>query len=526
MALFGESGFFGLVTDSSSNVASSSSTPPTTVADSASLHSDTSKHDLIIVAEEPLNDDALLDGPPLANTDLPTESGSPRRPRRSAVAAPVYNLSKLSGTDGHGKRRANGDVVSDRRRRTISGDTLVGSIEVAAHGGAPKATKAGKAASKAIDALDLSSPRTRRQARLSLSPRSQRTSTSRRPVVQSRISSLGSKLSSLGKRGRKAADTGISRMSRELMRLQDTKEFAHVDDKPVVHTVWSNGKFIDPNEPAPPPRKKTKVPEPEPEPEKEKEAEPVSKIKQRRVKKYLGRGLYAGQDGPADVFKGLSVAEKKQLASIPELLPSGRINKIMPSPMYTGLRLLLAGRDFKLPYQVCNPLPPGQPKPEEWKKMTKSMPWFFCQAYCPFYTNMLPDRFIGDSKEYWRNTPHFIDQSTCVCTPDDGCGESCQNRIMLYECDSGNCNVGPANCQNRAFADLTARRIKGGKYRVGVDVIKTSDRGYGVRSNRCFRANQIIMEYTGEIITEEECERRMNEVYKDNEVSFPAPPAT
>ena len=26
------------------------------------------------------------------------------------------------------------------------------------------------------------------------------------------------------------------------------------------------------------------------------------------------------------------------------------------------------------------------------------------------------------------------------------------------------------------------------------------------------------MEYAGEIITEEECERRMNEVYKDNEV--------
>ena len=49
-------------------------------------------------------------------------------------------------------------------------------------------------------------------------------------------------------------------------------------------------------------------------------------------------------------------------------------------------------------------------------------------------------------------------------------------------------------------------------------MIKTSDRGYGVRSNRCFRPNQIIMEYTGEIITEEECERRMNEVYKHNEV--------
>lgn len=89
---------------------------------------------------------------------------------------------------------------------------------------------------------------------------------------------------------------------------------------------------------------------------------------------------------------------------------------------------------------------------------------------------------------------------------------------MLYECDETNCNVGPDFCNNRAFANLTARRNKGGKYRVGVEVIKTSDRGHGVRSNRCFEPHQIIMEYAGEIITEEECERRMNEVYKDNEV--------
>lgn len=89
---------------------------------------------------------------------------------------------------------------------------------------------------------------------------------------------------------------------------------------------------------------------------------------------------------------------------------------------------------------------------------------------------------------------------------------------MLYECDEKNCNVGKELCQNRAFADLTARRSKGGKYRVGVEVVKTSDRGYGVRSNRNFHANQIIMEYSGEIITEKECERRMNNEYKNNEV--------
>ena len=90
---------------------------------------------------------------------------------------------------------------------------------------------------------------------------------------------------------------------------------------------------------------------------------------------------------------------------------------------------------------------------------------------------------------------------------------------MLYECDDKNCNIGKDLCCNRAFQDLAERTKKGGPYRIGVDVVKTSDRGFGVRSNREFAPGQIIMEYTGEIITEEECERRMNEEYKENEVS-------
>ena len=58
-----------------------------------------------------------------------------------------------------------------------------------------------------------------------------------------------------------------------------------------------------------------------------------------------------------------------------------------------------------------------------------------------------------------------------------------------------------------------------GKYNVGVEVLRTADRGNGVRANRCFGPNQIIVEYTGEIVTQEECERRMHNIYKENEVS-------
>lgn len=104
-----------------------------------------------------------------------------------------------------------------------------------------------------------------------------------------------------------------------------------------------------------------------------------------------------------------------------------------------------------------------------------------------------------------------------MCTADTGCDENCQNRYMFYECDNGNCSLG-RDCGNRSFDELKQRAKAGGKYNIGVEVIKTPDRGYGVRSNRTFEPNQVIVEYTGEIITQSECEKRMRTTYKKNEV--------
>ncbi|CAG9947038.1 unnamed protein product [Clonostachys rosea f. rosea IK726] len=503
-----------LPNDTFSNDASlPNSTPPTTVADSASMNSEPSKLDEITVDvdSEPTtslpssahDDVPMLDAPVQEPVQEGEARDTPTRPRRSK-AAPVYNLSKLSGTDGHGKRRANGDVISNRRRRTLIKAGLMEDDGFLEQENARAVNR-----SKAIGARDsqsasqTSSPRTIRRAKPSPPPRS----SSRRATLD--VATLNRMIVNTDRRGRKSMDKIVApppqKISRELRRLQDTKEFAHVDEQPIVTTVWANGKYVDPKEAESRARKRAKKDEPKNDPKADQEEtespEPVTNTKQRRIKKYLEKGLYSGQDAPMDIYKGLTMTEKKQLSELPELIPSGRVNKIMPSPMFTGLRTLIAGRDFRLPFHVCNPLPPGQPKPDEWRKMTKN-------------------RFIGDSKDIWRKSPHYHDMSKCVCKPEDGCGDNCQNRIMLYECDDSNCSVGKENCTNRAFADLTARRNKGGKYRVGVEVIKTSDRGYGVRSNRCFEPNQIIMEYAGEIITEEECERRMNEIYKNNDCYY------
>lgn len=90
---------------------------------------------------------------------------------------------------------------------------------------------------------------------------------------------------------------------------------------------------------------------------------------------------------------------------------------------------------------------------------------------------------------------------------------------MLYECNDEICNVGSERCSNREFQRLAERTASKNSFHIGVEVFKTPDRGHGIRASRAFRPGQIIMEYIGEIITEEESDRRMNELYKDNEVS-------
>lgn len=433
--------FSGFPTDASSNNASFTSTPPTTIADAASVASDTSKHEItatiqaldapasstpVVGSAEPAEPahPAESAGPaepaehpehpenieqtvqvatdqspqldqqtPKASTPVSDhETPTPRRARsaRAAAQAPVYNLAKLAGTHIHGKRRANGDSVRDKRRRTISGDTLV------ADNGAGTNLSLDGIVQRGVDALDMNwslsapnSPSTARdgdaQTKIAANTKKQKAKAAPANRISTRASGAAAaeaiitKAASVGMRGRKMLEN--RRIPRELRRLQDTNEFMGVEAKPVLHTIWSNGKYIDPNEldvDGEPLRKKAKKerasarPEPEAEAEASKEETPTVAPKQKRVKKWLDKGLYAGQPAPLDYTKGMSTAEKKKLVQLPELAPTGKVNKTFPLPMFAGLRLLINGRDFKLPYDVCNPLPPGQPKPDEWRKMTKS----------------------------------------------------------------------------------------------------------------------------------------------------------
>jgi [histone H3]-lysine4 N-trimethyltransferase ASH1L len=345
---------------------SSSSTPPTSIGDSVSISSTSLK---------------------LENTE-PTERASAEpsteRSRRARPSIGTYNVKVLSGTAIHAPKKYSKDPsVIESRRRTISGDTLVSALASSNSSTETVEKGADRLVRDGIEALDLQwsvkrLPKSRSQIGLGASPKKsaiQRDLDRRRSTRSSgeQIESLTKKLSVLGKRGRKTLEdglAGLAKAKRELRNLADTPEYAKIDTKPVVHEVWSNGKLVL----AEPPRKKKKVDEAVVEKKKltsESDKKPdAPKFKGgKREKVWLSKGLYAGQEHRNfDWFADEFGKTRKDAVDVTPYQP----NKFMPLPMWHGQRLLHIGRHFKLPFDVCSPLPPGQPKPDEWRKTSSS----------------------------------------------------------------------------------------------------------------------------------------------------------
>ena len=233
------------------------------------------------------------------------------------------------------------------------------------------------------------------------------------------------------------------------------------------------------------------------------------KVTAKKGKRWQKEGLYVGQSIDNDRAQ---VGSKKLQKERPGSSGSGVSQKTaVQSTKRTMLQLPMFGylRDdkeveFKIPFDVFAPsFKKGDPKPKDWNaKHNRS------------------NRIVGDAKEIWYKK-NSLAHSLCICQPPDdgelGCDENCLNRLMHYECNENNCMLNGSGCSNRPFAQLAARMKKGGPYDIGVEVIGTNNRGFGVRACRTFAPGEIIMEYTGEIVTEYESERRMIEEYSKSD---------
>lgn len=348
----------GITVDCSA-VQSSSSTPPTSIGDTASLASASMK----------------------LETPLPTpEEPSTGRSRRARTSVGTYNVKALTGTAIHAPKKFYKDSEeqdNQTRRRTISGETLVSSFGLSSSSTETVQNDMNQLVRDGIDALDLEwsakkLPKSRSRISLNDSPKkaSQQADNISRKLTRSagtKVESFTKKLSVLGKRGRQTFENRLTKAKRELRNLADTNEYAGIDTKPVLLEVWSNGKLVTEE----PPKKKRKTEEVTASAPDAEEAKRTDKKKptERKEKLWLTKGLYAGQD-KADLDKWSKKYGKGKDRS--QDASSSPLNSVLPLPMWHGQRLLEIGRDFKLPFDVCSPLPPGQPKPDEWRKTSSS----------------------------------------------------------------------------------------------------------------------------------------------------------
>lgn len=425
------------------------------------------------------------------------------RPRRSRVS---YNVNEIENKPLARAATAEGT-------RTFSGETLVGSeTNVSVAGGQDIDTPRRKTLGDGIEKLDL-------DWKLDGMPGDSKGASAASPARRSKRRQSGNLLkevagvvgkakSVLGKRGREVVES-----AKEMVGMGDKDKSSRRQSTRIVSLE----------------QQKTKEESEAVEPAKKRSrlsfslesigiatttGASISKPKTRPFKRYQEAGLYVGQDISASKSK----SKKSRTSTSSSTTANPRT--MLPLPMWGRLD---KDRDFFLPWDVFAPTPElrGKDKPKNWSDVRKN-------------------RWVGDAKKSWAR-PEKLAHSTCLCKPpasgstEMGCTDDgrCLNREMLFECDDNNCMLGDL-CSNRPFAELARRaqplpRNKAGDedakaakmnpYNFGVEVLKTSDRGFGVRATRSFRPGQIIVEYCGEVITNEECERRMREEYVDNEVS-------
>lgn len=293
--------------------------------------------------------------PPTSHTDTASESANPaeepkahRRSSQRLQQAPPsirsYNENVLSGSARRATRRKSGVSGS----RTVSGKTVDDNVESEELGVQQNVEILDREWSLgAMPGDDLKpslemekGPKTRKSTRLE---------------VREYESGIVEKTTSvLGKRGRENLQAGMEK-------LQNWKEGKRASLRPrtveppiLEEPMAKRARFADVSAPVSsdsPSKSERKI------------------VRPTRTKTWLSQGLYVGQNRD---FDPRLTETKNRLKHSSGRSSTSHQRSLLPLPMFAGDRMLKLERDFRLPFDVFSPLPPGQPKPEEWKKTRKS----------------------------------------------------------------------------------------------------------------------------------------------------------
>jgi histone-lysine N-methyltransferase ASH1L len=298
----------------------------------------------------PTSTEASSDTTDAPNVEEKTNSASrPTRARRSNLAS--YNVSVLSGTTKQNRRSIEG------ARRDISGETLVNEPTNGAEGDLLGDSIKVLDLDWSADVLSGSEPASKQQDPTDGLKRRRST---RQDLVNKVKDGLTSGISVLGKRGREAISKGKDDAGEAIHNLQKrtslrpriSEKAKEAEQQPIIKKLRFADEKDDKRQSDPPVA-----------------SEKVEILPKPKEKRWLSQGLYVGQDR---IFDGRLTESQNRAKIAAKQIEQGKERTILPMPMFLGQKLLERGKDFKLPFDVFAPLPPGQPKPDEWKKCRRS----------------------------------------------------------------------------------------------------------------------------------------------------------
>ncbi|NWR05305.1 ASH1L methyltransferase, partial [Paradoxornis webbianus] len=234
-------------------------------------------------------------------------------------------------------------------------------------------------------------------------------------------------------------------------------------------------------------------------PESESPEQPLPPLTQREKKaprppkkKYQKAGLYSDVYKTTDPKSRLIQLKKEKL----EYTPGEHEHGLFPAPIHVGgyltWKYLRQKRiDFQLPYDIL------------WQ-------WKHNQLYkkpdVPLYKKIRSNVYV-DVKPL-----SGYEATTCNCKkPEDdsgkGCVEDCLNRMIFAECSPNTCPCGEQCCN---------QRIQRHEWVQCLERFRAEEKGWGIRTKEPLKAGQFIIEYLGEVVSEQEFRNRMIEQYHNH----------
>ncbi|KTF95446.1 hypothetical protein cypCar_00018437 [Cyprinus carpio] len=201
-------------------------------------------------------------------------------------------------------------------------------------------------------------------------------------------------------------------------------------------------------------------------------------------KKFQKAGLYSDVYKTDDPRSQLLQLKKEKL----EYTPGEHEYGLFPAPIHVGKYLRQKRVDFQLPYDIL------------WL-------WKHDQLYkrpdVPLYKKIRSNVYV-DVKPL-----SGYEATTCNCRlPEDhsekGCQDDCLNRMIFAECSPSTCPCDD-QCDNQ--------RIQRHEWVQCLERFRAEGKGWGIRTKQPLRSGQFIIEYLGEVVSEQEFRSRMMEQY-------------